>query len=281
LNNCYLVKSLFILIPVILLFPIVDSFSQCKPAKLAFQSGESIIYDAYYNWGLIWVQAGEINFKVSETKANNQELFEFSTSGNTLSSYEWLYKVHDKYTSTVNKENFRPLKADRNTYEGGYFAYEKYNFNYKKGHLYSQVVNSKKAITTDTLTLKSCMFDVLSAVYYVRCTNFSNMKKNETLPFAMVIDGQIFNTHLRFLGRETITDKQKRTYKAIKFSALLMEGTIFKGGEDLFVWVTDDENHLPILIEAKILIGAVKGYLRTSSGLKYPMTSLISTGSSK
>ena len=54
-------------------------------------------------------------------------------------------------------------------------------------------------------------------------------------------------------------------------SALLVEGTIFTGGEDLVVWVTDDQNKIPIMAEAKILIGSVKAYLMGYEGLKYKM----------
>jgi hypothetical protein len=49
---------------------------------------------------------------------------------------------------------------------------------------------------------------------------------------------------------------------------LLIEGTIFKGGEDMYVWVTDDKNRIPVLVEAKILIGSVKAYLESAKGLR-------------
>ena len=42
---------------------------------------------------------------------------------------------------------------------------------------------------------------------------------------------------------------------------MLVKGTIFKGGEDLLVWVTDDNKRVPVLVEAKILVGSVKAIL--------------------
>jgi len=44
-------------------------------------------------------------------------------------------------------------------------------------------------------------------------------------------------------------------------------GTIFKGGEDLVVWVTDDNYRIPVLVEAKILVGSVKAVLVGAEGL--------------
>jgi hypothetical protein len=70
------------------------------------------------------------------------------------------------------------------------------------------------------------------------------------------------------MGRETIKTHQGKKYRCIKCSALLVQGTIFKGGEDMTLWVTDDENKIPVLVEAKILIGSVKAYLNTEEGLR-------------
>jgi len=40
-----------------------------------------------------------------------------------------------------------------------------------------------------------------------------------------------------------------------------VEGTIFRGGEDMLVWVSTDNRKIPIVVEAKILVGSVKAYL--------------------
>jgi hypothetical protein len=43
----------------------------------------------------------------------------------------------------------------------------------------------------------------------------------------------------------------------------------------MYIWVTDDDNRIPVLVEAKILIGSVKAYLVKTQGIKYPLTSLV------
>jgi hypothetical protein len=55
----------------------------------------------------------------------------------------------------------------------------------------------------------------------------------------------------------------------------MVEGTIFRGDEDVLVWVTDDDNRIPVYIEAKILIGTVKAYLKEMRGIRNPLSSLI------
>ena len=62
-----------------------------------------------------------------------------------------------------------------------------------------------------------------------------------------------------------------KSYETLKFSILLVEGTIFKGGEDLLVWITADKNRVPLLVEAKILVGTVKASFKYAVNLKYPL----------
>ena len=94
----------------------------------------------------------------------------------------------------------------------------------------------------------------------------------------MIIDGKIYPLYIRYLGKENIrTHDGKQQYKCIKFSVLLVEGTIFKGGEDMNIWVTDDENKIPVLVESKILVGSVKAYLNTTQGLRNPTTAKINS----
>jgi hypothetical protein len=41
------------------------------------------------------------------------------------------------------------------------------------------------------------------------------------------------------------------------------------------VWLTDDENKIPIYVEAKIILGSVKAYLKEAKGLLNPMSARI------
>jgi hypothetical protein len=101
------------------------------------------------------------------------------------------------------------------------------------------------------------------------------LKIGDTIQINSILDNEIFTLYIRYLGRETIETRRGEKYRCIKFSALLIEGTIFKGGEDMFVWITDDDNRIPVLVEAKILIGSVKAYLESVTGVRNSMNAFI------
>ncbi|HNI04558.1 MAG TPA: DUF3108 domain-containing protein, partial [Flavobacteriales bacterium] len=57
----------------------------------------------------------------------------------------------------------------------------------------------------------------------------------------------------------------------LKFQPMVQKGRIFKSNDDLNVWISDDPNHVPILVQAKILVGSIKMELSGYEGLANPI----------
>lgn len=246
------------------------SFAQCVDKEAVFEPGEKIYYDAVYNWGFIWLNAGNVIFAVDSADHNGKEAIRFSSYGKSLPSYDWFFKVRDYFQSVVRPTDMRPLKFERKTSEGGYKVHNRYQFDYQDKRIASKTENSDKPYMEDSLRMKDCVYDVLSGVYFTRNIDYSKYAVNDTIPIRMIIDNEIYDLYLRYHGKEQLKMRNGQVFPTIKFTALLVEGTIFKGGEDLTVWVSDDKNKVPILIEAKILVGSVKAVLREFENLKYP-----------
>ena len=94
-------------------------------------------------------------------------------------------------------------------------------------------------------------------------------------PMTFAIDDEIFNVYFILYGRETIKVKGLGRVNTIKFGAKLLEGEVFKGETDMLIWVSDDDNRLPVYFEAPLLVGTARGRMDSWSGLKYPFTALI------
>src|SRR5690606_5456003 len=107
-----------------------------------------------------------------------------------------------------------------------------------------------------------------------RNVDFSKLKPNDRITFSMFLDNEVYSMYIRYLGRETIKTKYGK-FRAIKFKPLLIKGTIFKGGEDMVVWVTDDMNRIPVRVESHIVVDIVKVNKISHENLRYPLTSLV------
>lgn len=245
-----------------------NSLSQTLSPNRSFKAGEVLEYDVFYNWGLIWADAGYVKFSVKEEVVNNKTLFHFIGEGNSKPNWDWFYKVRDKYESYNDTTTLRPFKYIRNSNDGGDWVYNDITFNFKDRTAVGYLKTKKKPEPrTDTLKIKDYTFDPVSLIYYARSIDFANFKPKDEIPISIILDNEVHSRKITYLGKETIkTDLG--TFKCIKFKPTLIAGTIFKEGDAMTVWVTDDDNRVPVKVETPILIGTVKVYLKKASGLR-------------
>lgn len=243
--------------------PLEDTF--CGIRNVAFNVKEEISFTVYYAVAGIYVNAGNATFTSGLETINNRPVYHVSGEGKTNSSYDWIYKVRDKYESYIDTATMQPLKFIRNVNEGGYKKYQNITFN----------KSANTAVTTDGVyKVPACVQDVVSAMYYARNIDFSKLQPEDKIPFSMFLDNEVFNMYIRYLGREEIKTKYGK-FRAIKIKPLLLKGTIFEGGENMTVWVTDDANHIPVRVESPIVVGKVKIDMMSYSNLRHPLSSLI------
>lgn len=255
------------------LFLFNTSFSlcnaQCQVGTKPYQSGEQLDYVVYYNFKKIWVPAGKVRFAVKDTIYKGKSCYHFNGLGKTFKEYDWIFRVRDQYQSWATKDELKPQRFIRNAQEGNSKVYFDYSFNQAEDEIYLK--KSRNVKKQDTIQHTHCTFDLMTLVYYARTLDFSQAKLMDTIPLTIILDGQKYDTYIRFTGRGIEKSRDGVRYKVIKFRPMLIEGTIFKGGEDMEVSVSDDQNRIPIYVEASILIGKVKVYLDKMSGVKFPM----------
>ncbi|HRH50084.1 MAG TPA: DUF3108 domain-containing protein [Panacibacter sp.] len=237
----------------------------CGIHNTAFNSGEQITFNIFYSVAGIYVNAGTANFALSLDKINNKPCYHVVGDGKSNSSYDWIFKVRDRYETYFDTANMQPLKFIRNVDEGGYKKTENITFN--------QETNT--AITNSgVFKVPNCVQDVLSSIYYARNIDFSKYKAGDKIPFDMFLDNEVYNLYIRYMGKETVKTKYGK-FNAIKFKPLLVKGTIFQGGEKMTVWVSDDANHIPLRIESPIVVGTIKIDMMQYKNLRHPLSSLI------
>jgi hypothetical protein len=237
----------------------------CSIKNNSFKDGEKLTFKVYYNMGRIWINAGEAVFSVVSEIFNNHKVFHITGVGKTQKSYEWFYKVNDKYETYIDYETLLPHKFVRNVNEGGFRIYNNVLFNQGIG----QAVSTK-----GVYSVPKCIQDVLSTIYYARNIDYNKYQPGAKIPFKMFLDDQVYELYIRYVGKEVIETRYGK-FNAIRITPLLIEGTIFKGGEKMSVWVSDDENHIPLRVDSPILVGNIKVDMMGYENLRNQLTSLI------
>lgn len=238
----------------------------CGLRNRSFQDGENITFNVFYSVLGIYVNAGTANFTVTQENLNNVPVYHVVGSGTSNSSYDWIFKVRDRYESFIDTGSLKPMKFIRDINEGGFKQYENVAFNHQ----------TNTAITMNgVFKVPNCVQDVLSSIYYARNIDFNKYAPGDKIPFQMFLDNEVFNLYIKYLGKENVSTRYGK-FRAIKFKPLLVKGTLFEGGEKMTVWVSDDANHIPLRIESPIVVGSVKVDMMQYRNLRYPLSSMIS-----
>ena len=242
----------------------------CSTTNNTFQNGEQITYKIYYNLNFVWIPAGEVVFKIFDEGSQ----YHYQAIGTTYSSYEWFFTVRDEYNSWVDKNTLLPNYSERSVNEGDYHIFEKISFNQRDRK--TTVWRSKKRGEDETKTehaVKDCVHDVLSSLYHLRTIDFNSQSSGYAVPFRIFMDKEEYPLKMKYMGKES---KKKvygmGKYKTLKFQPDVIAGEVFNEEAKMTVWVSDDQNKIPLLIETPVSVGSVKMVIKEYKGLKYPFT---------
>lgn len=239
----------------------------CAVSNNTFQHGETLTYKIYYNWNFVWLAAGEVTFKVFDEGAQ----YHYQARGETYDSYEWFFTVKDDYDSWVDKNTLLPNYSERSVNEGKYKIFEKISFNQNNRKM--TVWRSEKRGAKEDKSehyVRDCVHDVLSSLYNLRNVDASRLSPGQAIPFRIFMDKEEYPLKMKFVGK----DARKKVYNAgryntLKFQPQVIVGNVFKDDARMTVWVSDDQNRIPVLIESPVSVGSVKMVLKDYKGLKY------------
>jgi hypothetical protein len=245
------------------------SYDPCTAQNLAFNGGEEIVYKMYYNWNFVWLPAGEVIFRIKES--DNE--YHISATGITYKSYEWFFKVRDYYATTIDKETLLPKVFIRDIHEGNFTWYNRIDFDQVAKKAVSQHGKTKETAKTSKYNLSSCMHDILSLLYYLRNVNYANISRNDVFQIKMFLDEKEYALDVKYQGvKKNMKIKGGDRYNTLHFSPNVIAGNQFNEGTVMEVYVSDDNNKVPVLIESPVSVGSVKAVLVSHKGLRHPFS---------
>ena len=222
----------------------------------AFKPGEKLSYVVHYGW----INAGEaiLELQKSENMVQGREVWRAVGKGRSLGAFNAFFKVDDHYESNFDAQGVFPYAFVRRVSEGGY--------NFSQDYLYNPVKNEVTTQEKKTHKVPVGVQDMLSAFYYARTMDLNNAKPGQQFEIPMFMDNEVWPLRMQYVGKETIKIRSGK-YRCMKFQPVVQEGRIFKGNDDLNVWITDDANRIPVLAQAKVLVGSIKMELTDYQGL--------------
>ncbi len=261
----FLLMSRFLLLLFLLYSLSAGSQSFRTLGNTAFIRGEKLTFKVAFNSALTGsITGGKATLEVKDDKKiiNGRVTYHVVGEGKTTGFIELFYKIHDRFESYFDQDALIACQFTRRTRENAY----------KKDDLVIFRQEDRLAVSLSKIVkVPSNMQDVISAFYYARTLDITNLEPGGILHIPFFLDDSVYNSRVIFKGRETVQTKLGK-FRCIAFRPMVATGYAFDDPYPITVWITDDANRLPILIESEQSVGRAQVELISYSGLANPVS---------
>ena len=249
--------------------------AQCPLENTAFQAGETLNYDLYFNWKFIWVKAGTASLTTKESNWNGENVYRSELITKTSNRIDKFFMMRDTLQCIMQK-NIVPLYYKKAANEGGKYYVDEVWYTYRNGstslrHKYL----SRKGLTSEAKSeIKQCAYDMISMMMRARSFDATQFSVGEKIIFPMADGRKVEDVTLIYRGKKEYKMKgNENKYRCLIFSFVEYEKE--KEKEIITFYITDDANHIPVRLDMFLKFGTAKAYLKNYQGLRNSMTSVI------
>jgi len=230
-----------------------------KIAETAFKPGEMLHYKMKY--GIFTAAEANIRVENTDLKFDSKPVYHIIAEGKTAGTFDVLYKVRNRYESYVDENSLLPYFYAENRREGGWKHTDNVTFNHNTNTI--KAGKGQFPFTGD-------VFDFVSAYYFMRNIDISKLRIGETLEMKYFLDDGIHSLTITYMGKERVKCSMG-TFNCLKFNPTIIPGRIFRKDSKLYLWITDDNNRIPVKAHVEVIVGSLTMDLSSASGLKYPL----------
>jgi hypothetical protein len=116
----------------------------------------------------------------------------------------------------------------------------------------------------------SSVFDFLSAYYFSRSIDISKIQIGDTFDLKYFLEDGIHTLSITYKGKEKIKGELGE-FNCLKFNPTIIPGRVFRKDSKLYLWITDDDNRIPLKAHVELILGSVTMDLTGVKNLKFPL----------
>lgn len=256
-----------ILLTLLLASAAMVASAQCSFRNTAFQSGEFLTYNLYYNWKFVWVKAGTASMYIVESRYNGKNAYRASLITRGNEKVDNMFVLRDTLLC-YNTLDLAPLYYRKGAREGKRYTVDEVFYSYPNGKCQVQQHRQHNSgrHSWQKHTYDECLYDMLSIFLRARSFNPTGWKKGHDVDFPIADGNGRTPAKLRFQGRTTIKADNGRKYNCLQLSYMELDDGKYKRIVDFYV--TDDNNHIPIRLDMFLKFGSAKAFLVDMKGIR-------------
>lgn len=242
--------------------------AQCPVKNTAFQSGEHLSYDLYFNWKFIWFKVGSADMDIKQTKYKGQDAYRTYLITRGSERADRYFVLRDTLTSYTTLD-LVPLYFIKNAFEGKTYRKEEVVYSYDNKGTRLDLTYQKNAEPKryQTVHVNDCPYDMISMMLKARSFDGSQFKVGDRIAFMMAEGKHCEEQYIVYRGREKFTNEYtNETFDCLVFSFVEKDGR--KEKDVVTFFVTNDKNHLPVRLDLHLKFGSAKAFLKSAKGIK-------------
>lgn len=268
-----MIKKVTVIALILLASVNLSAQTQCKVDNKYFQAGEQLTYDLYWKKGIVNMKAGQSTLNTVSQKYNGQDAYKTTLTAKSSGMVDKVFFINDTLSAFYTKQ-IVPLAFYKNVEEGKNHTIENmtYTYNASGVNVHTKRVRDGEQKFDETITTKSCVYDMVSVVLYARTLDYSNMKKGDEKRVDFISGKKKSFMIIEHDGIENVKANDDKTYSCIKLVLSIQNEAFEDKEESMKVYITNDNNRLPVRLDTKLNFGSTRAMLKSYKGNRYTVS---------
>jgi Protein of unknown function (DUF3108) len=202
----------------------------------------------YFQFSIDWngINGGHSLMQVQNfVRVDGRRTYRIITKAESNSFVSKFYKVRDRAESYMDAESLFSRRFVKHLREGGY----KKDIDVK----FDPTTSKARYADGEVLDVAPRVHDVLSAFYYVRT---QPLKDGAVLSIPTHDNKKSYDMVVKVLKRERI-EVPAGKFNCVQVEPVLKSEGVFQAKGNVYVWLTDDERRIPVLVKSKVPVGSI------------------------
>lgn len=266
-------RNLFLALIIVLIFTaLTGERNDTYPSVInkSFAKGEVLNFKMTYSF--ITVGRGSAVIHPQYYRLNNRDCFKVDVQAKTVGMIDWVTDINDLWGAYIDTASLLPQMFYRKIREGRYKKDEQTYFDHQGRKI--------QVITADKHTGKwkepkiyeapAHVRDMVAGFLYLRVMDFSKLKEGDTVAVKGFFEDEFYKLNIVYKGKDIVRTKVGRI-RCLVFKPVMPKNQLFDGEDSITAYFSDDNNRIPVKIDAQMFIGSAGVELTDLSGLRNPL----------
>lgn len=219
-------------------------------ANSSFGPGERLTYDITYFGAKAGIAVMEV---MEKTRLKGREVYHIVSTAQSNDFVSLFYPVDDRVESYIDVEGFYSHFIKVKQHQGKRRREKVISFDQTQ-HRAVQFKNNKEKV----FEVPPQVQDSLSSLYFFRVKNTIDVGRSVFIDVHESEKNWLLE--IRGVARERVTTPVG-TFNTIKVQAKVQYEGLFMDKGDVFIWFSEDEKRIPVMMQSKIKIGTITAVL--------------------